>query len=353
MNENKSGLCTASLVLGIICLVTSFIFNLGFLPGVLGLIFGIICLAKKKQPKGRAKGGLITSIIGLVIGFFTGIIGVILIVFSGLVVGGGIAGLSALGKTIQSGDLNQVVNVIDNIQDISSATNSGSDGIDINDLLNSYSNDYDYDLDNQFTINENGGFDINEPMWDGDGYDYSGDFDWDSYLNDYDWEDYTSNDFSGFNSGSHSMTLEDTYFEDLEDYGFKYSYGDVDYNVYTNSNGAQIEFPAYVFADYKKFGSTKMDAYKTILASIDSNDLGYYDSELYDDIKGVDEWEYAYFEFYNEYDEYQIEVVAFNKYNNNMVCLILRPSDNAPSGSNFDEDFNDFMGTMKYMHSVN
>ena len=308
----------------------------------MGLIFGIICLAKKKQPRGRAKGGLITSIIGLVIGFFTGIIGVILIVFSGLVVGGGIAGLSALGKTIQSGDLNQVVNVIDNIQDSSSATNSGSTDFDINDLLNSYSNDYDYDLDNQFTINENGGFDINDGT----------DFDWEDYLNDYDWDDY-SGDYDYDNGtgapgdpGSYYMNLSKVYFEDLEEHGYTYSYGDDEYAVYTNKNGAEFEFPAYV-VPRKEFGSSDFDAYYNYidkLGVIDSEEDYYYDEQLY---KWNDEWDYAYCERiddYGDYQNYEIWLFAFSDYSDDMVILIGRPTD-----AHFDEDFDDFEQTLNYM----
>ena len=337
MYENKSGLCTASLILGIICLVTSFIFNLGFLPGVLGLIFGIICLSKKKEPRGRAKGGLITSIIGLVIGFFTGIIGILIIVFSGLLVGGGIAGLSALGKTLQSGDLNQVVNVIDNIQDYSSTTNSGSTDWDfLNDFNTDY--DYDYDLDNQFIINDNGGFDI-DPMWDGDGYDYSGDIDWDDY-------DLDTGTGKPGDAGSYFMNLSGVYFEDLENYGYTYSYGDDEYSVYTNKNGAQFEFPAYVVPT-SYFGSSNYEAYYNYidaLGVVDNDEGYYYDDKLY---KWNSEWEYAYCERvtdYGSYQNYEIWLFAFSDYSDNMVILIGRPTD-----AHFDDDFTDFENTLNYM----
>ncbi|MBP5529630.1 MAG: hypothetical protein J6X80_06210 [Lachnospiraceae bacterium] len=345
MNEQKSGLCTASLVLGIICLVTSFVFNLGFLPGVLGLIFGIVCLAKKKEPRGRAKGGLITSIIGLVIGFITGIIGIVIIVASGLLVGGGIAGLSALSNAAQSGDFNQVVNVIDNIQD--SNTNTGNYDLDsLSGLLNG-----DNDLDNQFSINENGGFDINDGT----------DFNWEDYLNDYDWSDYSGdtdwNDFSGDydwdngtgapgDPGSYFMNLSDVYFEDLENYGYKYSYGDDEYSVYTNKNGAEFEFPAYV-VPVSAFGSSNYDAYYNYiekLGVVDSEEGYYYDEKLY---KWNDEWDYAYCERvtdYGDYQNYEIWLFAFSDYSDDMVILIGRPTD-----AHFDEDFDQFEQTLDYM----
>ena len=334
MNENKSSLCTASLVLGIICLVTSFIFNLGFLPGVLGFIFAIICLSKKKEPRGRAKGGLITSIIGLVIGFFTGIIGILIILFSGLLVGGGIAGLSALAKTVSSGDLNQVVNVIDNIQDYSSTTNSGSTDWDfLNDFNTDY--DYDYDLDNQFIINDNGGFDI-DPMWDGDGYDYSGDIDWDDY-------DLDTGTGKPGDAGSYYMNLSGVYFEDLENYGYTYSYGDDEYSVYNNKYGAEFEFPAYVVPT-SYFGSSNFDAYYNYIEAlgvVDSDEGYYYDEQLY---KWNNEWDYAYCECVNDYNEYEIWLFAFSDYSDSMVILIGRPTDN-----HFDDDFTDFENTLNYM----
>ena len=342
MNENKSGLCTASLVLGIICLVTSFIFNLGFLPGVLGLIFGIVCLAKKKQPKGRAKGGLITSIIGLVIGFFTGIIGIVLIVFSGLLVGGGIAGVSALSNAAQNGDFEQMVNVIDNIQDVNTL-NSGDNSLDaLSGLLNG---DSDYDW--------------SDYTGDYDWSDYTGDYDWSDYTGDYDWSDYTGDDDIDWDNydwdngtgapgdaGSYFMNLSDVYFEDLEDHGYTYSYGDDEYAVYTNKNGAEFEFPAYVVPT-SAFGNSNYDAYYNYIEAlgvVDNEDGFYYDDKLY---KWNSEWEYAYCERitdYGSYQNYEIWLFAFSDYSDDMVILIGRPTDD-----HFDDDFDQFEKTMDYM----
>lgn len=61
VETNKTGFGTASLVLGIIGICTSFIpiiNNLSFIMGILSVIFGIIALAKKDS-----KGKVITSII--------------------------------------------------------------------------------------------------------------------------------------------------------------------------------------------------------------------------------------------------------------------------------------------------
>ena len=65
--EKKSGCAIASLVLGIISLVT--LCTTGSVLGLAGIILAIIALAVRKEPKrGMAIGGLITSIIGFVVG---------------------------------------------------------------------------------------------------------------------------------------------------------------------------------------------------------------------------------------------------------------------------------------------
>lgn len=58
----------ASLVLGIVAIVFSFIPGLNFLgliSGIVGLVLGVI--AKKKTPSGMATAGLVVSIIGVVL----------------------------------------------------------------------------------------------------------------------------------------------------------------------------------------------------------------------------------------------------------------------------------------------
>ncbi len=65
----KSGFATASLVLGIIGICTSFIpivNNLSFILGLIGVIFSIISLIKKAS-KGQAIAGLILCILAIVI----------------------------------------------------------------------------------------------------------------------------------------------------------------------------------------------------------------------------------------------------------------------------------------------
>ena len=68
-SSNKSGFSTASLVLGIIGIVLSFIpiiNNVAFVLGVLALIFGIVSLVKKAN-KGKAIAGLILGILAIII----------------------------------------------------------------------------------------------------------------------------------------------------------------------------------------------------------------------------------------------------------------------------------------------
>ena len=68
MEEKKSnGLAVVSLVLGIVAIVFSFIGLgwLGLIIGIVGIVLGV--MAKKKNPTGMAKAGLICSIIGTVL----------------------------------------------------------------------------------------------------------------------------------------------------------------------------------------------------------------------------------------------------------------------------------------------
>lgn len=67
--KKKSGFATASLVLGIIGICTSFIpivNNLSFIMGILAVIFGIVSLTKKAS-KGMAIAGIILSILTIII----------------------------------------------------------------------------------------------------------------------------------------------------------------------------------------------------------------------------------------------------------------------------------------------
>lgn len=68
MEEKKSnGLAVASLVLGIVAIVFSFIGLgwLGLIIGIVGIVLGV--MAKKKNPTGMATAGLVLSIIGTVL----------------------------------------------------------------------------------------------------------------------------------------------------------------------------------------------------------------------------------------------------------------------------------------------
>lgn len=69
MEEKKSnGLAIASLVLGIVSIVFSFIglsIPLGLIVGIVGIILGV--MARKKNPCGMATAGLVLSIIGTIL----------------------------------------------------------------------------------------------------------------------------------------------------------------------------------------------------------------------------------------------------------------------------------------------
>jgi len=72
-------MAVAALVLGILALVLCWMMFVNFILGVLGIIFGALGLARAKRIGGRGKGmalaGLITGILGIVIG------GVLLVFF--------------------------------------------------------------------------------------------------------------------------------------------------------------------------------------------------------------------------------------------------------------------------------
>ena len=59
----SKGMAVASLVLGIVALLTGLIY-LGAILGILAVIFGIIAL-KKRQPQGLAITGIVTGVLGI------------------------------------------------------------------------------------------------------------------------------------------------------------------------------------------------------------------------------------------------------------------------------------------------
>lgn len=67
-NSEKKGLAIASLVLGIVSLTICCCF--GWLPGIIGAILGIVALVKQHGGRGMAIAGLITSILGFLIGIY-------------------------------------------------------------------------------------------------------------------------------------------------------------------------------------------------------------------------------------------------------------------------------------------
>lgn len=100
--KEKKGLAIVSLVLGIVSICLSCVFYIGIPCAIVGLILGIICIAKKKSGRGQAIAGIICSSIGLLIG-----IGIVVATFA---IYGSIAeyyGLSVpqLMKEIKNGNI--------------------------------------------------------------------------------------------------------------------------------------------------------------------------------------------------------------------------------------------------------
>lgn len=66
MNQKKIGFSVASMVLGIIGVLSSCI-AIGIVPSIVGLVFGIIVLKKKINGRGMAIAGIVTSGVGILI----------------------------------------------------------------------------------------------------------------------------------------------------------------------------------------------------------------------------------------------------------------------------------------------
>lgn len=64
--ENKKGLAVGSLVCGVIAVTLCCC--IGWLPGVIAIILGVVSLVKKRGGKGMAIGGIVTGAIGFVFG---------------------------------------------------------------------------------------------------------------------------------------------------------------------------------------------------------------------------------------------------------------------------------------------
>lgn len=67
--EKSGKYAVASLACGIISIVLFWSVLIGLAIGIAGIVFGIINLAKKRPLKGIAIAGIITSVLGVLIGF--------------------------------------------------------------------------------------------------------------------------------------------------------------------------------------------------------------------------------------------------------------------------------------------
>lgn len=86
MSENqKNGMATAALVLGIVSIVMGFFGWIGIICGLLAIIFAVIAKKKIKEnpalasSKGAATGGLVMGIIGLIIGIAITVIAIMFV----------------------------------------------------------------------------------------------------------------------------------------------------------------------------------------------------------------------------------------------------------------------------------
>ena len=77
ISKKNSGLAVVSLVLGIMSIILFWAFSYPIILGLAGMVIGLISIAKKRDGLNIAIAGIITSIIGLLIG----IIFVVLYIF--------------------------------------------------------------------------------------------------------------------------------------------------------------------------------------------------------------------------------------------------------------------------------
>ena len=69
LERKKDGLAVTSLVLGILGIVFCWCFVLPMIISLCGFIMGIVSLVRTRQHTGLALAGVITSAVGLVLGF--------------------------------------------------------------------------------------------------------------------------------------------------------------------------------------------------------------------------------------------------------------------------------------------
>lgn len=95
---SPSGFSIASLVLGILSIVCCCVWYISGIFGILGLVFSIIVLVKKKSGKGMAIAGLICSAIGI-------IMAVILLVM-----------VVVVGTSMTADDYSRIINQIESME---------------------------------------------------------------------------------------------------------------------------------------------------------------------------------------------------------------------------------------------
>lgn len=315
----KSGLCIAALVFGILAAVFGLV-GLGGLFAILGLIFSIVSLAKKLNPKGLAVAGLILSIISLVWGCVSAVVVVFILVAFGTAV------VTALTSLFNSIGLNP-------------------EYLEYLELLNDLNSGYEYDVDPSTFLNDFDDLNFDYDDWDEsfllDGYD-DYDSNYDDYLNVND-NDY--NQSGGFYVGN-------IYFEDLEQYGYSLDYEDLNsdepFRQYIY-NDAYFTFPEYAYADYTEYGSTKMDSFMDWIDywnnELEDIEVKYYSDKL---TSFNDEWEYAYCEYYIYDEDYyylDYSVFAYSKTTNDYAVLTVDTSGDDDSG-----DLNNLISLMNHIH---
>lgn len=296
----KSKLCNAGLVMGILCICFSLLPLPCFIFGLLGLIFSIVSLARKKGSVAKAVWGIVLSVVGVLIR----IIGTITMAF--LIVSGGIVGASILGLLIYIFSMMGMEELSEYLEEIEYNSTSG-----YNEVI-----DYDYD-DNTVYDNDTLSVYVKDDSW---MYDYL--------------SDGVSYDIKNFRFNVP---------EGMEDAGFTGENGVRRKLWYGNDSicfpGALTSYEGDMYDGYAKVREQNENDVATIT---------WYDDEIH---QWNDDWYQTSMEVTFDYGdgntEYCYVVIAFSTHENTAIILQY-----FPEGNEFTEDVYDLQQMYRYIDYI-
>lgn len=313
----KSGLCTAGLVMGILCAVFAFLPFGNLIFGLLGFIFSVVSLGRKRGSVAKGVWGLVLSVVGVLIKI-AAVIVLLIVVGIGTIVALIGTGLTALGLGKLAGSLNEWSNE-NNLGD--SASNWLLEellGEDYSDWYDEYG-DWDYDYD--------------DLDYSGDGYGWDDDsaFDWDYSGDGYDWGDDITADQGNYKDdewtwnylpSGDAYTIEGVLFNVPQGFYFDYEDKETKEVCYWYGND-YVDFPNVV-KNYDTSLSTD-EAYEDLMNSNFFNGFTVLSADTETHYWNED-WDIAYVEAEeNDKGVYFYVILAFSKRSDNVVCFSYRP----------------------------